>query len=271
MRPNGYLFSFIAIFLFTLACFASEFSQPILTTTPTEMWIITSPPTLIAVITPVQNKPTATPIPLWVKDFADPINSAVANRKPDFQDDFSLNRSWINVVSGEAWPHYAEIHDGLLFQKLPEKTEFSILYHPKLNRRNFLLTLELWFDHNQPNDIVRFQFDQIFDQSISFDLSNNRNWNFHWDSHENKQSVGGIYEHFPPEHVSVTIMMRGSECAVYLNNDPLAYSSNCRTNPMVQSKPWIASFRLLRDTGRAVAVNFDNLKLWDLDNISGLP
>jgi hypothetical protein len=211
-----------------------------------------------------------TPIPFWVTDFADPIIAAVANRKPDFQDDFSLKRRWFNVKSGVVRPLYAEIHDGMLFLKLPEGTKDSILYNPNMNRRNFVLTLELRFDHDQPDDTIRFQFDQSPDQSVALDLSNNRNWEFHWGFQDNWQSMSGINEHFPPEHIPVTILMRGTRCAVYLNNDPLTYLSNCRSSPTFQSHVWVASFRLLRNSRHAVVVNFDNLKLWDLDNIPGL-
>lgn len=239
--------------------------------TPTESWTVTSPVTRIAIQTPFQVNLKAEPIPLWVTEFADPILAAVVNRKPDFQDDFSLNRGWLNVRSGVVQPRYAEIQDGMLFLKLPERTRDSILYHPKLNRRNFLLTLDLIFDHDQPDDTVRFQFDRSPGQSVALDLANNRNWKFHWGLQDNWQFMAGIYEHFPPDHIPVTIIMRDTQCAVYLNNDPLMYLSNCRASPTFESHVWAVSFRLLRDNGRAVAVNFDNLKLWDLDKTSGLP
>ena len=271
MRPNKVLLPFMTTILFTLACIVGNLPRPIPTATPTETRTVTLHLTRIAIPTPFPANLNAAPIPLWVTDFADPIIVAVANRKPDFQDDFSLNRRWLNVMSGVVGPLYAEIYDGMLFLKLPERTRDSILYNPKMNRRNFLLTLDLRFDHDQPDDTVRFQFDQSPDQSIALDLSNNRNWKFHWGFQDNWQSMAGIYEHFPPEHIPVTIIMRGTQCAVYLNNDPLTYLSNCRASPTFQSHQWIASFRLLRNTGRAVAVKFDNLKLWDLDKIPGLP
>ncbi len=83
--------------------------------------------------------------------------------------------------------------------------------------------------------------------------------------------MDGIYEHFPPEHIPVTIIMLDTQCAVYLNHDPLTYLNDCRTAPTVELDVWAASFRLLRDTRLAVSVNFDNLKLWDLDKIPDLP
>lgn len=271
MRQNKFLFPFVVTILFTLACIAVNLPQPTPTAAPTVTRTATPFPTQIATPTlfPVNLK--VEPIPSWATDFANPIIAIVANRRPDFHDSFSPKRKWFNVMSGYSLPLYAEIHDGMLFLRLPEGTRDSILYNPIMNRRNFVLTLELRFDHDQPDDTVRFQFDQSPDQSIAFDLSNNRNWKFQWGSRNNRQSVGGIYEHFPPERIPVTIIMQGTQCAVYLNNDPLTYSDNCRTSPTFLSPKWFVSFRLIRNTSHAVTVNFDNLKLWDLDKIPGLP
>ncbi len=271
MRPNKVLLLFITTILFTLACLASNLPRSNPPTMPTETQTLTPPPTRIAMAILFPANLNATPIPLWVTDFADPIIAAVANRRPDFQDDFSLNRRWFNVMSGVVRPLYGEIHDGMLFLKLPKGTRDSILYNPQINHRNFVLTLDLRFNHDQPDDTVRFQFDQSPDQSIALDLSNNRNWKFQWGFQDNRQSMTGIYEHFPPEQIPVTIIMQGTQCAVYFNNDPLTYLSNCKAGPSFQSHVWVASFRLLGNTGRAVTVNFDNLKLWDLDKIPGLP
>ena len=271
MRPNKVLLPFMTSILFILACIVGNPPRSNPPTMPTETQTVTPPPTRIAIPTPFPANLKATPIPLWVSDFADPIIAAVANRRPDFQDDFSLNRRWFNVMSGVVRPLYAEIHDGMLFLKLPEKTRDSIFYNPEINHRNFVLTLDLRFNHDQPDDTVRFQFDQSPDQSIALDLSNNRNWKFQWGFQDNRQSMAGIYEHFPPEQIPVTIIMQDTRCAVYFNNDPLTYLSNCRTGSTFQSHVWVASFRLLRNTGRAVIVNFDNLKIWDLDKIPSLP
>jgi hypothetical protein len=271
MRPSKVLLPFVTIILFTLACIVGNPPQPIPPAMLTETRTVTPPPTRMAIPTPFPVNLKAAPIPLWVTDFADPIITAVANREPDFQDDFSLKQRWLNVMSGVNEPLNAEIHDGMLFLKLPKRTKDSILINPNMNGRNFVLTLDFRFDHDQPEDTVRFQFDRSPDQSVALDLSNNRNWKLHWGVHDKWQSMAGINEHFPPEHIPVTIIMRGTQCAVYLNNDPLTYLSNCRASPTFQSHVWFASFRLLRNTGRAVAVNFDNLKLWDLDNIPGLP
>lgn len=271
MRLTNFFLLFITTILFTLACVADNPSESIPIALPTEIRTVTPHPTRTAIPTPLPVYPLATPIPAWVTDFADPILEAVIDRKPDFHDDFSLYRGWLNRISGTDGFIHAERYDGMLFLRLPERTKDSFVYNPKMNRRNFVLTLDLRFNHSQPDDTIRFQFDQSTDQSVSFDFSNNGNWRYQWGFQNNPQSVSGIYEHFPPEHVPVTIIMLGAQCAVYLNNDPLAYSSTCRAEPISRSEIWAASFRLLRNTDHAVTVNFDNLKLWDLDKLPALP
>src|SRR5688572_32011509 len=88
--------------------------------------------------------PEALPFPAWVKDFADPILIALDGRRPDFQDDFtSLNKGWFYLIPGNRrGPFYAHLQEGTLLIKLPEgkETRDSMVYNPKLIRRNFVLS-----------------------------------------------------------------------------------------------------------------------------------
>jgi|GEM_PF-6675224 len=155
MRPNKVLLFFAALNLFAAACITGNPLQPTPAAAPTEALTITPSPTRTAIPSPLPAYPTGESIPLWVTDFADPILAEVADRKPDFEDDFSRNRGWLNMMPGLVWPLYAERYDGMLFLRLPEGTKDSILYNSRINRRNFVLTLEFRFVHNQPDDAVR--------------------------------------------------------------------------------------------------------------------
>jgi hypothetical protein len=220
-----------------------------------------------------QSYPEATPLPEWVTEFADPILFAIKDERPVFQDDFSTYRGWINITSESIGYVYAERFEEKLLLKLPEDVEESVFYNPRyLNRKNFVLTLDLRFQHNQPEDTIRFQFDGFSNEHVAFDLSNNRKWTFHWKSSENKlETISGVYPHFPPDYVPVTIIMLDTECAVYVNNDPLVYVDDCRILPTNEKENnWFTSFHLLREHKHAVLINIDNLKLWDLDRIPSL-
>jgi hypothetical protein len=273
MKTNKLLLPVGVVILFSFACALINFPQaePNFTVLPTETLTETPSPTQIPLPTPTPTYIEATPVPEWVTDFGDPILELVITQAPDFQDDFSVYRQWFIRLSGVAGYTYAERYDEMLLLRLPEKTQNSIIFNPQINRINFVLNLDLRFNHDQPNDTIRFQFDGFPNQVVSFDLSNNRNWIFQWGTQDNLQSLFGIYPHFPPEHVPVTIIMFESQCAVYLNNDPLLYVDDCRNQPAFGLDTWITSFRLIRDTKNAVVINLDNLKLWDLDKISDLP
>jgi hypothetical protein len=227
---------------------------------------------------------------------------ALADQKPDFQDDFSpiciynsfrmevcpppdewvdyengisvLNQGWFYIVpDSRKRPFYAHIQDGALFIKLPEGAENrdSMVYNPRLIRKNFVLNFDFQFDKTQPPDTVRFQFGQTADQSVALDLSKDKTWIFHWGVHNDWKFRTGTYDYFPPERINVMVIMRGRECAVYLNHVPLDYFDSCRPGPIVRSSPWTVSFHVLGAPGHTAVMVVDNAKLWDLDKIDGLP
>lgn len=193
----------------------------------------------------------------------------------DLQNGFSvLNQGWFTIdPNSRNGPFYAHIQDGALFIKLPEGTENKdlMVYNPRLIRKNFVLNFDFQFDETQPADTVRFQFDQTADQSVALDLSKDKTWTFHWGFHNDRKSRTGTYDYFPPERINIMTIMRGTECAVYLNNVPLDYFSDCRPVPIVRSSPWAVSFHVLATPGHTAAVIIDNVRLWDLDKIYGLP
>jgi len=265
-------FLLIIVLIFTLACAKINFSQaePTFMPFPTVMPIpSTLPPTQAVDYTPLTIYPQATPLPEWVTEFAGPILEAIKNERPIFQDDFSTYRSWFKRNSGENSYEYAERFEEKLLLTLNEDSKESVFYTPRyLNRKNFVLTLDLRFYHNQPEDTIRFQFDGFENEHVAFDLTNNRSWMFHWKSENTLQNISDTYPHFPPDHIPVTIIMLERECAVYLNNDPLVYVNDCRELPTDKKfENWLTSFHLLRSGNHKVLINIDNLKLWDLDRI----
>ena len=307
MRPVKLLFLLASTMVFTLAC---TMDNPILslpTNTPiatlTEIPTITPFPTETPIPTHTFSFPTpqATPLPIWVTNFSDPILVALVNQKPDFQDDFSpvciynssrlaacpsseeeldfqggfsvLNQGWFYIdPNSRKGPFYAHIEDGTLFIKLLDTTKNrdSMVYSPKLIHKNFVLNFDFQFDKTQPDAIARFQFGQTADQSVALDLSKTKIWTFHWGSHSDWESRTGTYDYFPPERINIMLIMRGKECAVYLNRIPLDYFSNCRTGPIVRSAPWAVSFHVFAAPGNTAVIAIDNVKLWDLDKFRGL-
>jgi hypothetical protein len=189
---------------------------------------------------------------------------------PNFVDDLSaLNQGWFYMVPGSGkGPFYADIENGTLFLRSPAgKDDRGVMvYNPYLLHENFVLSFEFQFDKTQPDDIVRFRFSQTADQSVNLDLSKNKGWSFY----NTRQANSGTFDYFPPERINITFIMLGGECAVYFNDVPLDYLSDCRSAPMVGSFPWALSFHVLASQGHVAAAAIDNVKLWDLDKIPGL-
>jgi hypothetical protein len=195
--------------------------------------------------------------------------------QPDLQDGYSLlNSGWFYLIPDNPInPFYAHIDNGAVVLTLPagkENKDFWI-YNPKILHRNFVIQFDLEFYETEPGDTFRFQFDQTSEQSVALDLSKNQNWVFHWGSRADWQSKTGTYANFPPEPITVLVIAKGEECAVYLDNVPLAYLADCRAGPVIRSVPWAMSFHLLAKSGHTAALTIDNVKLWDLDQIPKLP
>jgi hypothetical protein len=265
--------------MLTLACgvgdFSSAFPAGTQTEALTELPSVTPLPisTLTASPTVLLPTPQSLPFPTWVTDFSDPILADIDGRLPDFHDEFTLlNRGWFYFIPGRSkGPFYAHLQQGALLLKLPAENENKDywVYNPRLLRKNFVLSFDFQFEESQPADMVRFQFDQSVDQSVAFDITKNQTWTLHWGSRDNWQSTAGVFYSLPPERIAVLIIMHGEECAVYLNDAPLTYLSNCRTGPIVRSSPWAVTFRMLAEPGHTAAMTLDNIKLWDLDKIAG--
>jgi hypothetical protein len=209
-----------------------------------------------------------------VADFSDPILAALGDAPPAFKDDFSgYNLGWFYVKRGSAdGPFYAPIEEEALPLRIPTGREYRdfFVYNPYLRRADFVLTLDFKFGKTQPFDVLRFQFNQSADQSVQLDLSKHEDWSFDWSLHSPLQTASGTYQYFSPEFIRVTVIMRGQECAFYVNDDPLGYLSQCRAGAEVEKSPRAVSFHLLSTTGQAAQVTVDNVKLWDLDRVPGL-
>ncbi len=261
------------------------------TATPfTEYEALPTPPVLI-------HTPEALPYPEWVTDFSDPILAKLANRRPDFQDDFKLvciynsqrldscptedempnfiddlsvlNQGWFYRIPGlRSGPFYSDLKYETLFLTSPKgKTDKDLMvYNPYLMRENFVLSFDFQFKETEPEDIVRFQFSQTKEQSVNLDLVKNKSWSFY----NAFQTNSGVFDYFPPELIHITIIMLGRECAVYFNDVPLDYLSDCRSAPVVGSFPWAVSFHVIAAQGRVATAAIDNVKLWDLDKIPSL-
>lgn len=295
---------FLSLALFVTACVggeatatvlpvATEFIPPLDEPTPIPFTGHTPFPTPSSL--PAVNQ--ASTSPEWVADFSDPILAKLVNRKPDFQDDFKLvciynsqwldncptedempnfiddlsvlNRGWFYRIPGStSGPFYSDLKYETLFLNSPKgKSDRDLMvYNPYLLHENFVLSFDFQFKETQPDDFVRFQFNQSKDQSVNLDLWKNKSWSFYGPL----QEVSGAFDYFPPELINITIIMLGRECAAYFNDVPFAYLNDCRSEAVVGSFPWAVSFHVIAAPGHVARAAIDNVKLWDLDKIKEL-
>lgn len=259
-----------------LACSSS--ALPFLQPTPTVFILPTftaspaPPPT--ATLTPVPPTRIVPPPPAWTSEFADPILAALADQYPVFKDDFSgYNLGWFFVKRDSTdGPFYATLENESLLLRIPTEREYRdfFVYNPYLRRADFVLELDFKFGKTQPQDVLRFQFNQSADQSVQLDLSKHEDWSFDWSLRSPQQSASGAYQYFSPEFIHVTVILRGQECAFYVNEEPLGYLSQCRTGSVVERSPRAVSIHLLSVTGQDAMVSIDNVRLWDLQKVPGL-
>lgn len=213
--------------------------------------------------------------PAWVANFSDPILAALAGQKPDLHDEFlNFDQGWFYFIpDSPRGPYYAHIEDEALLLKLPaenEKRDYWV-YNPRLVRKNFALIFEFRFLESQPEDTVRFQFDQSPERGVALDFTKNQSWALRWGPFADWQSREGTYAQFPPAPMRVLVIAKGGACAFYLDELPLAYLPDCRPDALLRSSPWAMTFHILAEPGHVASASIDHLKLWDLDKIPDLP
>ncbi|RPJ59876.1 MAG: hypothetical protein EHM12_06600 [Dehalococcoidia bacterium] len=194
--------------------------------------------------------------------------------QPDLQNGYSLvNNGWFFIVPDSLKnPFYAHMENETLVLNLPqgkENRDFWV-YNPKFLQRNFVLQFDLQFHATQPEDAFRFQFEQGGDESFALDLTKNKTWVFRWGMGDALQSRTGSYMN-SFEVIRILVIASDRYCAVYLNNAPLDYFENCRTDASGRLFPQSMTFHILAEPGHPSMLTIDNVKMWDLDQISNFP
>lgn len=236
---------------------------------------ITTP--LGATATPVVIAPTeiptiTAPTPAdQARAFAEPILAAIANRPPDFEDGFATaDRGWDLVFPGKP-PNgdRLEITDGVVRMTLFEGSE-GMVGHVRLISKDFVLMV----DSRQ--------------LSGSYDSAQMVVWGFpngHWGQLAIQSGPPywelskGPGDQWPPgpkgsgdvvspigETNHILIVVRGPRLAIYLNDLPVAYIEDQDLDA-----PYGKELTFNCGGQADMVCEFDNVKLWNLENVPGLP
>lgn len=222
---------------------------PSSTITPSATFAPTNTPTEHPTSAPIPTA-TSTPQPEWVTTFAQPILEAIANRPPDFQDDFhDQSGGW----QADDWcGNRIEIKDGELIITNCRARRADIDYS------DFVLEVDGRILPGAGNDtywLLAFRelngpAHQIvigYDGYVNINLWESPSLNFEGMAHSGNQS----------NHI--LIIAKGWRFAFYVNHQPLYSTENSHIR--------IGSSRIFVESQNKASGAFDNFKIWDISDL----
>ncbi len=222
---------------------------------------------------------TATPVPAWVTDFAEPILAAIADAPPDYEEDFSQAGPLWYLEKGENCPdNGCNLSDGALSViALPGNSHDGWAEQPLgsccLGFKTFVMQVEvdlseltgenaasIWYVSNIYEDD---RFTTKF--HLNFELKKDLSW-ITWINPPGVLNDSGQLPGSTPQPILFTLISRNSMLAVYLNDVPVTFMENAgrQYQPNFELCAWSAGTT-------AADVKFDNAKVWNLENIPSLP
>jgi serine/threonine-protein kinase len=256
-------------FFSTSAATPTEMSAAIVESSPSPTRTISSSPTLTQTptVTPTRtSRPTITPTspPAWVSDFAEPILAAIADQKPDFQDDFSSRAGeWAMVWSWCADGKYVEGE-----MVVSESVESGCTFTREMWYTDFVAEMDVRFvaDSQQDGGQPVWQF---YFRCEDFTCNNGSRYGlrFYFDGDaevdfREMESSGNWAQTMPQTSRSglntnhVLVIAKGQTIAFFVNGQPVFHS---------QDKPrWLNGGMGWSADG---TVAFDNFKIWDISDL----
>ncbi len=230
------------------------------------------PPTLTPTVKPTRTlrpTPTTTPVPSWVTEFAEPVLAAIANHPPQFQDDFSQESVSWRFVDGNSQGEM-EIKDGALVATIRQggsEIERFHGHHPAMRFKNFALRVDVDLSKLGSGDATEIQWRGTDDsEGVGFALWKDGRWEVIAYTHPATYLVAGDQSIDSTQEVTITIISKNAEYAIYLNEALVSYINDSGRTPGIG-----ICLCVLDDIGSSTIVTFDNLKVWDLDKIQIQP
>lgn len=206
--------------------------------------------------------PTATSQPDWVIDFSDPIISLIQTRNPDFEDSFS-DSNW----SHEQWwmEKGVAIEDGLARITADGDHVWQGIGGP-VNAVDFVLKLEFTPREASEGLWIGVSFREAENQGFNhFTIAMEQNSEIAWCGFGKNDMEGkpGILAECETQQTGwgrttkATVIVQGNRAALYLNGQPILFSSN------LWPEGNGVSIGITSVSGKSV-VEFDNVKFWNL-------
>jgi hypothetical protein len=252
----------ILLILFTLLLIACRSGTPfdLRTTPPT-----TIPSTPVEILVP--STPTYTPRPAPTEAFSEPILAAIEGRAPDFS--LAPDRWGIGGPETARLVHRQFINGQWVWEKSPDN--FARIEIPGLNYNNFVLKVNIT-SIDSPADTAFSIYWRLSPKGeyrvyMTMDFSQ---WNTYFVSYVDTVSTpepkSGRIPNGHAAGVPNTFMLvaYGQHHALYLNGVPFCYIEDS-----LFSEGTIGF--TLDSSSRAWKIAFENLEVWNLDGVPGLP
>jgi hypothetical protein len=240
----------------------------------------------VSTCTTTAEAPTPTPdvLPVALKVFSDPILAAVQSRTPDFEDDFSqVKPGWeprLNDPITNTWDcseaPQLEIKNGSMQVLGKEDCSIIQLFRHDAAYANFLLQVDVDFQEKDTNfSIIWNRIKDRMAAGMSEFQINRNGWNLNTTRTQGiwiELITGNIFLD-ASKPVTLTLIYKDNISIIYLDDIPLVYTFDQSDLPaftpevtlvfmVVFSPPFPSSPQMFK---------LDNVKVWDLDKIEGLP
>jgi formylglycine-generating enzyme required for sulfatase activity len=215
-------------------------------------------------------QPTGTPDPIAV--FSDPILLAIQDRPPDFQDDFSSDangwiiRTWPLDRAGEV------IANGVMNLSLEQG---GIADNHATSFRDFVVQVDVKFLDMVSNEGIGVYLEwvryEVFDDTMKvqyFQFNKDKFWHLMSctpvEPRECQEGPSGTALVDLSGPITIIVISKGTELAVYLNGTPLVYENFPDLPPASHIR--LYAFDNSGNPGYSGAI-FDNFKIWELQSV----
>jgi hypothetical protein len=198
-----------------------------------------------------------------VTGFAEPLLLAIQDRPPDFHDDFSQpDTGWVFITGhGDGT---VEIANGVMTMGAVAEQN-AIAIHKRMAFYNFILQVDVNLLELEDRISAGIWWRRYDGVGEVFTLDNDGSWSLSRnDRPEFPLFASGSEPVDLSKPVTITVVSRGTEFAVYMNNIPLAYHNDIGRPPVSGIELNVFNHA---DNRINPAVAYDNLSVWNLDSI----
>jgi len=238
-------------------------ATPTLTATP----VPPATPTATATRTP-RPTPTNTPFPAWVNDFTDPILESIEDRPPDFQDDFSGAQRWLFHTNLDRPDNGSlDLQGGSLLMSISSPAAedgVGFTTNSNLLHNNFVLQVDADLTQLGSQGALEIDWRGGSDGAgVVLSLWGDGRWQIAFCGNCSPNLMSGNATIHSSSQVPITIISRGTEYALFLDNVPVGYVDDVGRRPArrIQLSLWVD------DGGHTSTVKYSNLKIWNINDL----